>query len=184
MADLKTNYVDDVLDTTKNQLRKYQQIQNDDGTVSFVDVTEYTQVGTSFGAKDINDTNAAINDVNGNLNEIEGKIDNSIKKVNIHHSGTTEVEYTLPQNIGLNDVIICNSSFGGVSGTTFVLGGYALYYSAFSTHVAYTIPAPNSTSSNATSTVTLIAQNKIKVKCNNANAFCSVTVIMGGNSAN
>lgn len=67
MADLKTNYVDDVLDTTKNQLRKYQQIQNDDGTVSFVDVTEYAQVGTSFGAKDINDTNAAINDVNGNL---------------------------------------------------------------------------------------------------------------------
>lgn len=67
MADLKTNYVDDVLDTTKNQLRKYQQIQNDDGTVSFVDVTEYTQVGTSFGAKDINDTNAAINDVNRKL---------------------------------------------------------------------------------------------------------------------
>lgn len=70
MADLKTNYVDDVLDTTKNQLRKYQQIQNDDGTVSFVDVTEYTQVGTSFGAKDINDTNAAINDVNGKLENI------------------------------------------------------------------------------------------------------------------
>lgn len=69
MADLKTNYVDDVLDTTKNQLRKYQQIQNDDGTVSFVDVTEYTQVGTSFGAKDINDTNAAINEVNGKLPE-------------------------------------------------------------------------------------------------------------------
>lgn len=67
MADLKTNYVDDVLDTTKNQLRKYQQIQNDDRTVSFVDVTEYTQVGTPFGAKDINDTNAAINDVNGKL---------------------------------------------------------------------------------------------------------------------
>lgn len=69
MADLKTNYVDDVLDTTKNQLRKYQQIQNDDGTVSFVDVTEYTQVGTSFGAKDINDTNAAINDVNRKLSQ-------------------------------------------------------------------------------------------------------------------
>lgn len=71
MADLKTNYVDDVLDTTKNQLRKYRQIQNDDGTVSFVDVTEYTQVGTSFGAKDINDTNAAINDVNGKLPQLK-----------------------------------------------------------------------------------------------------------------
>lgn len=69
MANLKTNYVDDVLDTTKNKLRKYQQIQNDDGTVSFVDVTEYKQVGTSFGAKDINDTNAAINDVNGKLGD-------------------------------------------------------------------------------------------------------------------
>lgn len=74
MADLKTNYVDDVLDTTKNKLRKYKQIQNDDGTVSFVDVTEYTQVGTSFGAKDINDTNAAINDVNGNLTMHSGSI--------------------------------------------------------------------------------------------------------------
>lgn len=73
MADLKTNYVDDVLDTTKNQLRKYQQIQNDDGTVSFVDVTEYTKVGTPFGAKDINDTNAAINDVNGKLLNITTK---------------------------------------------------------------------------------------------------------------
>lgn len=76
MADLKTNYVDDVLDTTKNQLRKYQQIQNDDGTVSFVDVTKYTQVGTSFGARDINDTNAAINDVNGKLTNIGTKIAN------------------------------------------------------------------------------------------------------------
>lgn len=69
MEDLKTNYVDDVLDTSKNQLRKYQQIQNDDGTVSFVDVTEYTQTGDSFGAKDINDTNAAVNELNGKLNE-------------------------------------------------------------------------------------------------------------------
>ena len=117
---------------------------------------------------------------NGKLDKIEGKI----KKINIHHSGATEVEYTLPQNIGLNDVIICNSSFGGISGTTFVIGGYALYYSAFSTHVAYTIPAPSNTSSNAASTVTFTAQNKVKVKCNNANAFCSVTIIMGGNSAN
>ena len=67
MADLKTNYVDDVLDSSKNQLRKYQQIQNDDGTVSFVDVTEYTTTGTSFGAKDINDTNTAVNELNNSL---------------------------------------------------------------------------------------------------------------------
>ena len=73
MADLKTNYVDDVLDSSKNQLRKYQQIQNDDGTVSFVDVTEYTTTGTSFGAKDINDTNTAVNELNNSLETKQDK---------------------------------------------------------------------------------------------------------------
>lgn len=70
MADLKTNYVDDVLDSNKNQFRKYQMIYNDDGTVSFVDVTTYTQNGDSFGAKDINDTNAAVNKLNSNLDNL------------------------------------------------------------------------------------------------------------------
>lgn len=105
MADLKTNYVDDVLDTTKNQLRKYQQIQNDDGTVSFVDVTEYTQVGTSFGAKDINDTNAAINDVNGKLTWTDWKkLTTDQPQISIYYrynSITTEIKvengtYTTP----------------------------------------------------------------------------------------
>lgn len=71
MADLKTNYKDDVLDTSANQLRKYQMITNDDGTVSFVDVTTYTQTGDSFGAKDINDVTGAINEINGKLLEYE-----------------------------------------------------------------------------------------------------------------
>ena len=69
MVDLKTNYVDDVLDTSVNVKRKYNMIQNADGTVSFDDVTTYTQNGDSFGAKDINDTNAAVNELNSNLNE-------------------------------------------------------------------------------------------------------------------
>lgn len=101
MADLKTNYVDDVLDTTKNQLRKYQQIQNDDGTVSFVDVTEYTQVGTSFGAKDINDTNAAINDVNGKLNAFLSNSNFDINWLpNAFAPNHTTVSFTLVSNTG------------------------------------------------------------------------------------
>jgi hypothetical protein len=101
MADLKTNYVDDVLDTTKNQLRKYQQIQNDDGTVSFVDVTEYTQVGTSFGAKDINDTNAAINDVNGKLNAFLSNSNFDINWLpNAFAPNHTTVGFTLVSNTG------------------------------------------------------------------------------------
>nr|DAX77618.1 MAG TPA: hypothetical protein [Bacteriophage sp.] len=109
MADLKTNYVDDVLDTTKNQLRKYQQIQNDDGTVSFVDVTEYTQVGTSFGAKDINDTNAAINDVNGKLTKIT------------HYSGiTANNQYVVNSNNSaiIDDYIFINVTINGTIPTS------------------------------------------------------------------
>ena len=36
-------------------------IQNQDGTVSLTDVTEYSVSGDSFGAADINATNAAVN---------------------------------------------------------------------------------------------------------------------------
>lgn len=52
---LKTDYKDDVLDTSVNTRRKYNMIQNDDGTVSLEDVTTYLQVGDSFGAQEIND---------------------------------------------------------------------------------------------------------------------------------
>ena len=70
MADLKTDYKDDVLDTTQNTKRKYQMIDNGDGTVSFEDVTEYLQQGDSFGADDINDTNEEVNIINDKLNNI------------------------------------------------------------------------------------------------------------------
>lgn len=42
--------------------RKYNLIQNTDGTVSLEDVTNYDQVGSSFGAGQINQTNKAVND--------------------------------------------------------------------------------------------------------------------------
>lgn len=69
MADLKTNYKDDVLDASKNEKRKFRMIQNDDGTVSFDDATEYTQQGDAFGAADINATNAKINEQSQSLTQ-------------------------------------------------------------------------------------------------------------------
>lgn len=71
MADLKTNYKDDVLDTSKNEKRKFRMIQNDDGTVSFDDATEYTQQGDAFGAADINATNAKINEQSQSLTNLK-----------------------------------------------------------------------------------------------------------------
>lgn len=64
MADtLKTDYVDDVLDTSINTNRKYKLINNADGTVSFEDVTEYLTNGDNYGAKDINEQNTFINNL-------------------------------------------------------------------------------------------------------------------------
>ena len=106
MAELKTNYVDDVLDSSKNQLRKYQQIQNDDGTVSFVDVTEYSTTGTSFGAKDINDTNAAVNELNNSLEKIGFYNSANGKEVSVPNSKDTVIQ-SLTLTEGVWD-IVCN----------------------------------------------------------------------------
>ena len=60
---LKTNYKDDIL-ASGTTVRKYTQITNSDGTVSFVDATEYQQEGDTFGANDINKTNKNVNQIN------------------------------------------------------------------------------------------------------------------------
>lgn len=162
MADLKTNYVDDVLDTTKNQLRKYQQIQNDDGTVSFVDVTEYTQVGTSFGAKDINDTNAAINDVNGKLST-----EHTILYSNYFAANVTN-------NITLNDdfknyktlFFVCNNGTATLYCPTIYPASYIkkLYESTKNTQYLGTYPSINTFIGSAQSGAFIpIADNKFKL---------------------
>lgn len=61
MAQLKTDYKDEILDASLNTQRKYFVQQNDDGTVSLVDNTSYSQEGDSFGAGDINATNGVVN---------------------------------------------------------------------------------------------------------------------------
>ena len=62
---LKVDYVDAVFDG----LRKYQQITNADGTLSFADVTQYlVKEGAFIGAKDINAMNTAMNLIMAALN--------------------------------------------------------------------------------------------------------------------
>lgn len=170
MADLKTNYVDDVLDTTKNQLRKYQQTQNDDGTVSFVDVTEYTQVGTSFGAKDINDTNAAINDVNGKLST-----EHTILYSNYFAANVTN-------NITLNDdfknyktlFFVCNNGTAALYCPTIYPASYIkkLYESTKNTQYFGTYPSINTFIGSAQSSAFIpIADNKFKLTTYTSGTF-------------
>lgn len=59
---LSTDFKDDIL-ASANPKRKYQMIYNDDGSVSFTDVTQYDQTGSIFGAKEVNEERAAINNI-------------------------------------------------------------------------------------------------------------------------
>lgn len=59
---MKNDWKDDIFTETH---RKYRMIQNDDGTVSFEDVTEYTQQGDAFGAKELNEIGDEVNRIQG-----------------------------------------------------------------------------------------------------------------------
>ena len=65
---LPTNYKDAIW----NGNRKYRQINNSDGTVSFEDVTVYSQKEDSFfGADDANQMNAGMNELAKNMESVE-----------------------------------------------------------------------------------------------------------------
>ncbi|WP_195479567.1 hypothetical protein [Coprococcus comes] len=71
---LRTDFKDDILDPS-NYKRKYKQVVNNDGTFSFQDETTYQQVGSDYGAKEINEEREAINNIYANklvtLDEID-----------------------------------------------------------------------------------------------------------------
>lgn len=80
IQELSTDFKDDVLDAVANENRKYQMTYNTDGTVSFTDVTKYSQNGSLFGAKEVNEERARINQLNKNLSAVKDHIVESGKK--------------------------------------------------------------------------------------------------------
>lgn len=137
MADLKTDYKDDVLDTTQNTKRKYQMIDNGDGTVSFEDVTEYLQQGDSFGADDINDTNEEVNIINDNLDHVvyDLNVDNSITIV----KETTTFPHTYtPTTDGM---LICRRIVGtSAMASCITINGFVVAVSSSNNSYSMTIP--------------------------------------------
>lgn len=59
---LPVNFKDDILSSSMGGKRRYNLIQNSDGTYSLEDATDYTQTGSDFGAGQINATNKAVNE--------------------------------------------------------------------------------------------------------------------------
>ena len=82
---LKTDYKDDIFSGN----RKYAQIDNGDGTVSFTDETEYDQVGDSFGATQINEIDGKINSIDTSIGTINTNISNINTSINNLNSELT-----------------------------------------------------------------------------------------------
>ena len=68
---LPTNFVDDLLAPSMGGKRRFNLIQNDDGTYSLEDVTDYTQTGSDFGAGQMNAINQAVNESCDKANVID-----------------------------------------------------------------------------------------------------------------
>ena len=102
MAILPTNFKDDILDTSVNARRKYRMHENADGTVEFEDVTEYSQVGSEFGAGQINYINE----------EVNKKFDKNMVVRDLNTIGAMTEEGYVPDALALKEV---NDSLGDIS---------------------------------------------------------------------
>lgn len=109
---LKTNYKDDILDISKNEKRKYNMITNADGTVSFEDVTEYSQVGDSFGGADVNAITTVVNQVG--FTEVFGVLMAGETEVVLSDASITEDSTVEPfasvYNVNPSNMVVANGS--------------------------------------------------------------------------
>lgn len=58
---LPVDFKDDIMNSSMGGKRRYRVINNSDGTISLEDATTYDQVGSNFGAGQMNATNEAVN---------------------------------------------------------------------------------------------------------------------------
>lgn len=87
---LKTDYVNDQLNTTVNTNVKYVMTDNGDGTVSLEDATAYTQQGDSFDASILNNVDATVNAIGTQVTTNTADVANLLDgKVDINTSAST-----------------------------------------------------------------------------------------------
>jgi hypothetical protein len=84
---LKTNFTDDILAESMNGKRQYNVTENSNGTKSLEDVTDYQSVGSTFSAKDMNETNAAVNQAYDDMGgEFNPEVDYAVGDYTIHNN--------------------------------------------------------------------------------------------------
>lgn len=80
--------------------RQYNVTENSNGTKSLEDATDYQSVGSTFSAKDMNETNAAVNQAHNDIRELTENMQNRFKvmKFQLPPDTTANTKYTLRQN--------------------------------------------------------------------------------------
>ena len=114
---LPVDFQDDILAESMNGRRKYQMITNSDGTVSFVDVTEYKQVGSNFGQAQVNATNEAVNesaDKNKIIDDKDDLVANSQAGMMAGALAVKAIREELNQNMNTYDTQTIESFSGNV----------------------------------------------------------------------
>ena len=95
---LLENYQNEIINEQMSNRRQYRMIENNNGTISFIDVTVYDREGSLFDADDINDIT---HQININTLEIE-KLSQSIPL-----TGSFQVVDTLPtENISISTIYL------------------------------------------------------------------------------
>lgn len=100
MADLRTNYQDDVLDASKNTARVYDLVDSN-GTVVLAgvhleDKTVYTTKGGDYGAADINEQNGKINELSNDLTVYYDSITKKLYQRNSDGTKGDEIKMGMP----------------------------------------------------------------------------------------
>lgn len=123
---LRTDFKDDVLDTSKNTKRKYRKTDNTDGTFTLEDATVYKTVGDTFGAKELNATNKKVNDLDTGMTSLKKSVSDGKSKVATAITGkkvatAADASFeTMAENIGKITLGSGNAGKGDVlSGKTF-----------------------------------------------------------------
>ena len=137
-ATLPTNFKDDILADAMGNKRRYREIPNSDGTISLEDVTTYTQVGSTFGAAQINATNKAANasaDTSKIIDDYDTLMANTqagymagalaVKKLNSNLGGLTYSKITYTTGSSNQEIYTINEDCDvliiyGIDGNSFV----------------------------------------------------------------
>jgi hypothetical protein len=116
MADLRTDYQDDVLDASENTARVYDLVDSNGNVVlagvHLEDKTVYTTEGDDYGAADINEQNEKINGLNADLSKKIPKSNNFGTAQTLTSTANTNV--TVEEDGLISFICNCSYSYGMV----------------------------------------------------------------------